>query len=189
VLGLTEGGQVSIDDGGRGAVMAQVDLELAEVFALLQEMRGIGMAQRMDMGGLSDPRGAQSQAEGSLQGSAAHRLGGRGSPQATVALGGKEKAGMPVGAPPFPEQFQGALGQRHEAVAVAFAGPDVQEHALGIDVADFQGERLSQAQAAGIDGREGHPMIQARDLGEDRAHLAGREDDGQFELGRSAGKL
>jgi hypothetical protein len=32
-------------------------------------------------------------------------------------------------------------------------------------------------------------MIQERDFGEDRAHFAGREDDGQFELRRRAGEL
>jgi len=43
VLGLTEGGQVGIDDRGGGAVMAEIDLELAEVFALLQQMGGIAV--------------------------------------------------------------------------------------------------------------------------------------------------
>ena len=48
---------------------------------------------------------------------------------------------------------------------------------------------FAQAQAAGIDGGEGDAMVQERDLGEDAAHFGGREDDGQFELGRGAGKL
>lgn len=30
----------------------------------------------------------------------------------------------------------GQVGQRHVAVAIALAFPDVQEHALGVDVAD-----------------------------------------------------
>jgi hypothetical protein len=38
---------VSIDDGGGGAVMTEVDLQLAEVFALLQQMGGIAVAQRL----------------------------------------------------------------------------------------------------------------------------------------------
>ena len=54
---------------------------------------------------------------------------------------------------------------------------------------DFQLEGLAQAQAAGVNRGQGHPMVQGGDPGENGAHFAGREDDGQFELGRSAGKL
>ena len=47
---------------------------------------------------------------------------------------------MPVGFPLLAEQFQGALGQGHVAVAIAFAAADVEEHAFGIDVADLQAQ-------------------------------------------------
>jgi len=180
---------VGIDDGGGGAVMAEVDLELAKVFPLLQQMGGIAVPQRMNVHGFFDAAGAQGQAEGSLQRGAAHRLGSGGSAQAAVALGGEEKTGMPVGAPDLPEQLQGALRQGHVAVAVAFARPDVEKHAFGINVADFQFEGFTQAQATGIDGRKGYPMIEDGDLGDDGAHFGSREDDRQLELGRGAGEL
>jgi hypothetical protein len=189
VLGLTEGGQVSIDDRGRGAVMAQVDLELAEVFALLQEMSRIGMTQRMDMGGFFDAAGAQGQTEAALQRGAAHWLGRGASPQAAVAFGWEEPAGMPVGAPELAQPFESALRQGHVAVAVAFAGADVEEHPLRIDVADFQPEGFAQTQTAGVNCGQGHPMVQGGDPGDHLAHFAGREDDGQFELRRSAGEF
>ena len=70
---------MGVDDGGGGAVMAEIDLELAEVFALLQQMGGIAVPQGMNVRGFFDASGAQSQTEGSLQRGAAHRLGGRGS--------------------------------------------------------------------------------------------------------------
>ena len=35
---------MGIDDGGRRAVMAEVDLELPEVFALLQQVGGIAVS-------------------------------------------------------------------------------------------------------------------------------------------------
>src|SRR5204863_9715934 len=44
VLGLTEAGQVSIDDRGGGTLVAEVDLDLAQVLPLLQKMSRVGMA-------------------------------------------------------------------------------------------------------------------------------------------------
>ena len=87
------------------------------------------------MGGLFDAAGAQGQTEASLQRGAAHRLRGSGSAQAAVAFGREEPPRMAVGAPELAQQFEGALGQGHVTVAIAFARPDVQEHAFGIDVA------------------------------------------------------
>src|SRR5229473_5559743 len=49
VLGLTETGQMGIDDGGRRTLMAEVDLNLAQVLPLLQKMGRVGMAQGMDV--------------------------------------------------------------------------------------------------------------------------------------------
>ncbi len=99
MLGLTQGSQVSIDNCRYGTVMAEVDLELAEVFALLQQMCRVRVAKRMNMSGLFDAAGAQSQSEASLQRSAAHRSNGGGSTEAVVTFGRKEPAWMAVGAP------------------------------------------------------------------------------------------
>jgi hypothetical protein len=62
----------------------------------------------------------------------------------------------------------------------------MEEHALRVDVADFEVEGFAQAQAAGVDGGEGKAMIEGEDGGEDLAHLGGREDDGELELGGGA---
>ena len=78
------------------------------------------------------------------------------------------------------------FGQGHVAVAVALAAADVEEHALGINVADLQAQAFAQAQAAGIDGDQADAMIQGGDGGQDAAHFRGGEDDGQFELGIGA---
>ena len=96
---------------------------------------------------------------------------------------------MSVGAPELAQQFEGALRQGHVTVAIAFAGPDVEEPALGVDVADFQLEGFAQTQAAGVNRGQSHPMVQGGDPGDNGAHLTRREDDGQLELGRGAGKL
>ena len=44
MLGLAEAGQVRVNDGGDRALVAEVDLDLAEVLALLQQMSRIRMA-------------------------------------------------------------------------------------------------------------------------------------------------
>ncbi len=96
---------------------------------------------------------------------------------------------MPVAAPELAQQFERALGQGHVTVAVAFARPDVEEHPLGIDVADFQVDGFAQAQATGVDRCQGDPMVQRGNPGDNCAHLGGREDNWQLELGCGAHKL
>lgn len=167
--------------------MAEVDLDLAQVLALLQQVGGVGMAQRVDVSGLGHAAGFERQAEGSLERGVAHRLGrGFGAVAAALALGWKQESGITMGFPLFPQQQESALRQGNVAIIVTLAGANVQEHALRIDVANFQAQPFTQAQAAGIDDGQTNPMIQRGDLGQDAADFGGREDDGQFELGIGA---
>jgi len=62
----------------------------------------------------------------------------------------------------------------------------VQEHATGVNVAHLQFDPFAQTEAAGIDGGQGDAMIQGGHALEEAAHLGGRENDGQFELGIGA---
>jgi hypothetical protein len=93
---------------------------------------------------------------------------------------------MPMSLPLLAEQFQGALRQGHIAVAVAFATPDVEEHAFGVDVAHLQTQAFTQAEPAGIDGGKADAMIKALHFSEDLANLGSGKDDRQFELGIGA---
>jgi len=67
----------------------------------------------------------------------------------------------------------GACGGGGTFAVVALAGADVEEHALGVDVAHLQVEGFAQAQAAGVGGGEGDAMIEGGDGGEDVADLGG----------------
>ncbi|HRZ35817.1 MAG TPA: hypothetical protein P5534_05565 [Candidatus Paceibacterota bacterium] len=162
--------------------MTQIDLELTEVLALFEQVSCVAVTQRMDVGGLLDAAGLEDEAEGALEGGAAHGAGGGGGTLAVVAFGGEEQVRMAMGFPALAQQEQGALGQGDVAVAIALAGTDVEEHALGVDVADFEVKGFAQAQAAGVDGGQGDAMIECGDGGEDLAHLGGGEDDGELEL-------
>ena len=55
VLGLAQRRQMGVDDRGGGVAMSQVNLELAQIFALFQQMRRVGMTQGVDMRLLGEP--------------------------------------------------------------------------------------------------------------------------------------
>jgi hypothetical protein len=63
-------------------------------------------------------------------------------------------------------------GGGHVTIAIAFAAADVQEHALGVDVAGFQVEPFTQPQAAGVKGDQGHVMIHGHGLVGDLVRVA-----------------
>ena len=183
MLGLAQAGQMGVDDRGEGAFMAEVDLDLAEVLALFEQMRGVTVPQRMHMRGLLDAAGQEGHAEAALQRGAAHGDGGGGRPLATVAFGGEEQRGMPMRFPLFPQALQGALGQRHIAVLIALATADVQEHAFGINVADLEAQPFAQAQATGVNEQQADMLIRRGHRGEHTADFGSREHHRQFELG------
>jgi hypothetical protein len=172
---------VGVTGGDDGAGVAEIDLELAQVFPLFQQVRGVRMTQRMDVGVLFHAAGFQGQAEGALEGAAAHRLGGGGSALTGVAFGWEQEGGMAMAFPLLAQIAEGLFGHGHIAVPLALAGADVEEHPFGVDVAHLQTQAFAQAQAAGVDGDQGHPMIEQRHAREDGAHFGGGQDDGQLE--------
>ena len=180
MLGLAEAGQVRIASGDHGAAMAQVDLQLPEVFALFQQMSGIRVPQGMDMGVLVHTAGLEGQAEGALQGAAAHRLGGGGRAQAVVAFGWKEPDRVAMSLPELAQVMEGFFGDRDITVALALAAADREQEALGVEVAHLEAQAFAQPQAAGVKGDQGHMMIQGVNVLEDLPRLLGREDDREF---------
>jgi len=104
----------------------------------------------MNMRAFGNPAGFEGDAEGALKGGAADGFLGRGSADAAASLGGEEQSGMPMGFPLLAQKLKGALRQWHITVLVAFAAPDVQKHALGIDVANLEAQAFSQTKAARV---------------------------------------
>src|SRR5260370_14942389 len=121
MLGLTNAGQVRIDGSNGRTLMAEVDLDLAQVLSLLQKMSRIGMAQRMNVGVLFDSALAQGQSEGALEGGAAHWLGGRGRALAIMPLAWEKPhraaGSFPVGA----QTFQGPRRQGPLTIPITVA--------------------------------------------------------------------
>jgi hypothetical protein len=182
MLGFTQARQVRVNRGGHRAFVTEVDLNLTEVLALLQQVRRVGVAQGVDVRRLFDATGLEGQAEGPLQRGAAHRFSGGGGPQTAVTFGGKKQRRMTMTFPLLAQEQQRALGQRDVTVLIAFATADVQEHAFGINVANLEVQTLTQAQAAGVNGDQADALIQRGNVGQDATRFSGREHDGQFEL-------
>ena len=180
---------MSVEGGDGRTFVAEVDLDLAEVLALFQQMSGVGVAQSVNVGLLFDATGLQGQTEGALESGAAHRFGGGGGALSAVAFGGKEEGGMLVGEPLPAQEQEGAFRQRDVAVVLAFAAAEVEQTALAIDVADFQAQAFAQAQAARVNERQTNPMIQRGDGGQHAANLGSGEDDREFETRIGAGEL
>jgi len=189
MLGFAEARQVGIDDGGNGAFVAEVDLNLAKVLTLFEQVGGVGVPQRMDMGLLFNAAGIEGQAESTLEGGAAHRLGRGGSAQAAVTFGGKKEGWMAMGFPLLAQEEQGALGQGDVAIAIAFARADMQEHASGIDVGNLEAQAFAQTQTAGVNGDEADAVVQQGNFGQNEADLGGGKYDGELELGIGAGQF
>ena len=135
---------------------------------------------------LVDAAGFQGQAESPLQRGVRERLGSGRRSVMPLPLGGKEQRGMAMGLPLLAQQFQRALRQGDVAVAIAFAAADVQEQALGVDIAHLQAQAFAQTESAGIDRGQADAVIEGLDLGEDGADFGGREDHWQLELGIGA---
>jgi len=172
-----------IDDGSGRTLVAEVDLNLAQVLSLLQQMGRIGVTQRMDMGAFFDIALFQGQSKGPLQRGATHGFGGSGRPLATMPFGRKEPDWIAMSFPKGAQMLQRARGQGHITVAIAFAGTDMQKHPAGIHVAHLQVQPLTQTQTAGVESDQGDSMVQGADTAQDLAHLLGREDDRQLESG------
>jgi len=74
VLGFGETGQMSVKSGDGRALVSEVDLDLAQVLALFEQVGRVGMAQGVGMGVLFDAARLEGQAEGALESGAAHRF-------------------------------------------------------------------------------------------------------------------
>jgi hypothetical protein len=137
VLGFAEAGQVGVESGDHRTLVAEIDLKLTEVLTLLKEMGSITVAKCVRMGVFGDAARFQGQAKGFLQSGMGHGFARGGRALTIVTFAREEQSGMAMGFPLLPEQFQGALGQWHIAIAIAFTTADMQKHAIGVDIADL----------------------------------------------------
>src|SRR5215831_18665420 len=107
----------------------------------------------MYMCALGDATGPEGNTEGALKSGAADGFLGRGSTNAATTLSGEEQSSMAMAFPLMAQKLKSALRQRDITVLVSFAAANVQEHALGIDVANLEAQCFSQPKATRVNGR------------------------------------
>ena len=157
---------MEIDHGGFELSMAHVSLDDPQVDSGFQKMGSVGVSQGMDGDGLFvDSSSGLGPAEGPLDTTFGH---GRGSGVCSVTASAKsreEEAGVTVGGPIASEQLEGGKGERDVAILGALPPVDMDHHAGGIDIGDFEVETFMESQAAGIDGGEIGVILEGFDLG------------------------
>ncbi len=157
---------MEIDPGGFELGMAHVFLDDAEVDASLQEMGGVGVAQGVNGDRLfSDSCSDLGPTEGALDTTFGHGSLSLFCSIAVSAKGGEEEARMAVGEPIAAEDLEGGLGERHIAILGSLSTVDMDHHAGGVDIGDFEVEAFVEPQAAGIDGGEIGVILEGFDLG------------------------
>jgi hypothetical protein len=90
---------------------------------------------------------------------------------------------MVVGGPIASEQLEGGLGERDVAVLGALSPVDMDHHAGGVDIGDFEVEAFMKSEAAGIDGGEIGVILEGMDLGENTSDFFNTENGREASFG------
>jgi hypothetical protein len=148
-------GEVEIDHGGFQLGMPHVSLDDAEVHTGFQEMCGIGVTEGVHGDILfEDPCLGLGMAEGALNTALGHGRESFSSSFMVSAKSGKEQERMVMSAPIAAQQVQGRDRERDVAILGTLATVDVDHHAGGVDVGDFEVKTFMKPQAQGVDSGE-----------------------------------
>ena len=176
-LGVGNRGEMRVEGGGLHGLMAQIDLNLAQVHAGVEQMRGVGMAQGMDRRPFVDPGLFEGGPKGGLDPAERHRLRG-GAGLIPGASGSREEPDRIVmGEPILSQQRPSGLGERDVAVLAPFAEPHVQQPAGFVDIRDLDMQGLFEAQAAAVNQRQTGPIAEQPYGGENLPDLLHRQND------------
>ena len=158
-------------------LVAQHDLDHADIDLLLQQVGGKAVTQRVHRDSLVDQRHVGGRTDGAVELAHGQRIHGvesweQPSVGEDLPLG---VGGAPPGALPLQQQ-----GREHRvAVLAALALFDAQRHALAVDVGDLQADDLARAQAGAIGQRQRGMVLQVRDRSEQPSNLILAEHHGQ----------
>ena len=92
---------------------------------------------------------------------------------------------MTVGPPIAAQQVEGGWGERDVAVLGALSPVDMDHHAGGVDIGDFDVETFVESQAAGIDGGEIGVILEGFDLGKNTSNFFTAENGREASFGLS----
>jgi hypothetical protein len=164
--------------------MAHVSLDDPQVDSGFEQVSGIGVAEGMNGDPLfldfSSDLGAT---EGALDAALSH---GQRSVLCSIPVSSKgweEESRMAVGYPIAAEEVEGRGGERDVAVLGALSPVDMDHHAVGVDIGDFEVETFVKSEAAGVDGGEIGVVLGGFDLGQDAAYFFPAKDSREASFG------
>jgi hypothetical protein len=139
--------KMQIDGGLFQIAMAQQDLNGAQIGAGFQQMSGEAVTQRVGMNLFLDA--------GSLGGSLAGVPDGFGvdGPIAAMVAVARKQPHVGFSVQPMPmgtELFQQLGTEQHIAISASLAALDMNDHALAVDVADFQARQFRVPYSGGV---------------------------------------
>jgi len=163
--------------------MAHVSLDDPQIDSGFEKMGGVGMAEGMNGDRLFvDSSSNLGPTEGALDTTFGH---GRRSLFGTITASAKsreEEAGVTVGGPIASEQLESGKGERDVAILGPLATVDMDHHAGGIDIGDFEMETFVESQAAGIDGGKIGVILEGFDLSKNGSDFFTAENGGESSL-------
>ncbi len=177
-------GKVEIDHGGFELGMAHVALDDPQIDSGFEKMSGIGVAEGMNGDGLFVNSSSNlSATEGALDTALGHGQLSVLCSTAASAKSREEETRMVVGGPIASEQLEGGMWERDVAVLGPLSTMDMDHHAGGVDIGDFEVEAFVKSQAAGIDGGEIGVILEGMDLGKNTSDLFTAENGREASFG------
>ena len=139
--------------------VAEQRLDHADVDALLEQVGGEAVPQRVRRHPLGDPGGLGGGVDDAAELAGRQRLD-RVAAGKQPAARQQQAAPSPL-APPGAQQFEQLRRQHRVAVLASLAALDAQQHALGIDIADLERDDFRDAQPGAVGGGEAPPCTSA----------------------------
>jgi len=102
---------------------------------------------------------------------------------AITSKSGEEELRVTMGSPVAAEQGQGGLWERDVAILGALSAVDMDHHAGGIDIRDFEVEAFVKSEAAGVDGGEIGVILEGIDMGKNTSDFFPAENGGEASFG------
>jgi hypothetical protein len=164
--------------------MAHVSLDDPQIDSGFEKMGGIGVAEGMNGDTFFlDSSSNLGPPEGALYTTLGHgKLGLLGS-IAISAKGREEEARMAVGPPIVAEQMECGLGEREVAILGPLSTVDMDHHAAGVDIGDFEVETFVKSQSTGIDGGKIGIILERFDTGQNASDFIHAENGGEASFG------
>src|SRR4051794_19845562 len=166
------GSDPRIERRGLELGVPEQDLDHADIDVLLQQVSCEAVAQRVRRDPLGDP--------GPVGGGVNRPIELTRGERVERVLSGEQPDLGPGDPPPVPQELKELRREHRKAIPASLALLDPEQHAPGIDVADFERHDLRNAQAGAIAGTQGGFVLRSRRCLQKARNLLGAQHDGDL---------